>query len=138
MGGNKCRALLKKALDLENELPDKYSIFAVALHWFSQVATACFGKKPIEVNGVSYEDLISEFHKAYLAYKINTIPKVHAVLVHVPEWCNMTGKRPGSVSEQASESAHHDFKNTWEHHNVALDNPRYLCSSSIQYNSLQI
>ncbi len=85
MEGNKFTALLKKAVDLGKEVPVKYSIIAFALHRFSKVVTVCFGKKLIEVNVVSYEDLIWKFHKAYLACKSNTTPKLHAVLIHVPE-----------------------------------------------------
>ncbi len=141
MEGNKCRTLLKKAVDLGKELPDKYRVFAVALHRFSKVVTSCFGKDLVLVDNKAYEQLILEFHEVYLACRISMTPKVHAVIMHVPEWCYREGKGLGHASEQASESVHHDFKAKWQHFKVREDNPRFgdsLLRCVVAYNSLHI
>ncbi len=137
MEGNKCRALLKKAVDLGKELPDKYRVYAVALHRFGKVVTACFSKELVKVEGKTYEELIQEFHEVFLACQINQTPKVHTVLVHVPEWCYRQQKGLGYASEQASESVHYDFRKKWEHFKVREDKRfgESLKSCVIQYNS---
>ncbi len=138
MEGNKCRTLLKKAVDLGKELPDKYRVFAVALHRLGKVVTSCFSKELVEVEGKNYEQLIQEFHEVYLACQISITPKVHALLIHVPEWCFKNQVGLGHVSEQASESVHHDFKKKWEHFKVREDNKKFgekLKSCIVQYNS---
>ena len=141
MEGNKCRALLKQAVDLGKQLPDKYRVFAVALFRFSKVVTACFSKDLVQVDGKGYEELIYDFHQVYLACGISMTPKVHAVIMHVPQWCHRQGKGLGHASEQASESVHHDFKKKWENFKVREDNPRFgerLLSCVVQYNSSHI
>ncbi len=141
MEGNKCRALLKQAVDLGKQLPQQYRVFAVALIRFSKVVTACFSKELVIVDGKEYQDLIPEFHQAYLDCGISITPKVHAVIMHVPEWCARKGKGLGLVSEQASESVHHDFRKKWEHFKVQENNPRFgnnLRNCIVHYNSSHI
>ncbi len=138
MEGNKCRLLLKKAVDLGKELPSKYRVYAIALHRFGQVVTSCFSKDLVQVGGKNYEELIQEFHEVYLACGIRPTPKVHAVVTHVPEWCYKNQKGLGFASEQASESVHHDFKKRWEHFKVREDNKRFgerIKSCVVQYNT---
>ena len=60
-----------------------------------------------------YGESIKKFTNAYLKLGISITPKVHAVMYHVEEFCNLSGRGLGPWSEQAGESVHHDFKNTW-------------------------
>ena len=46
--------------------------------------------------------------------EISVTPKVHAVMFHIEEFCDMTGKGLGPLSEQTSESLHHEFTESWK------------------------
>ena len=141
--GNKCRALLKSACDLGRQLPTKYKVFAVALAHFNKVVTACFGKELQQEDETQkgWEDVIRGFHEVYLACNISITPKVHAVLVHVPQWCAKFKRGLGYASEQASEAVHHDFKTRWGHYKVNSQNPNYgdhLLRCVVSYNGLHV
>ena len=76
-----------------------------ALHWYGSYG---FELAP------DYQSKIRKFSRAYLDLRINVTPKVHAVMHHISEFCEKTGRGLGPWSEQASESIHHDFKQTWQ------------------------
>ena len=104
---------------------------------------ACFGKTLLSVPDSSgklksFEELIFDFHQAYLKLRISVTPKVHALVVHVPQWCHRNGVGLGSVSEQASESVHFDFGKKWELFKLHEDNKRFpqkLRDCVVSYNS---
>ena len=50
----------------------------------------------------------------YLSLEIDVTPKVHAVMYHVSEFCELKGMGLAPWSEQTSESVHHDFNLLWE------------------------
>lgn len=139
---NKCRALLKNAIDLGKLLPDGLKIFAVSLERFNRVVTSCFGKRLIPVsdsNGrnKNYEELILEFHQTFLKLNIPPTPKLHALMVHVPMWCHRNQTGLGARSEQASEAVHFDFSKKWEHFCVKESNKMFgdrLARCVAQYN----
>ncbi len=144
MEGNQCRKLLKKSLDLIPHLPQKYKLFGLALHRFDDVVSSCFG---MHVVG-DFEKSISDFKAAYGALGLSVTPKIHATVVHVPEWIKRhearTGQRVGLgyASEQASESVHRDFLNRWEQgYKVSESNDKYadqLLRCVVRYNSSHI
>jgi len=141
MEGNKCRLLLRNALELAQTLPDQYKVFALAMQRFEWVVQSCFGKDLITVREMNFEQTIFEFHQTYARLQISMTPKVHAVVVHVPQWCHKHNKGLGVVSEQASESVHYDFKKKWEHYQIHEGNERYsdhLLRCVVAYNSLHI
>ena len=57
---------------------------------------------------------IQAFASAYISLPINITPKVHVVVFHIEEFCDMTGRGLAPWSEQTGESCHHDFNQTWE------------------------
>ena len=68
---------------------------------------ACFG----QTLDPDYKTYISSFADAYVKLGIDVTPKVHAVLVHVPQslYLNL-GHGLGLWSKQALESLHFDFE----------------------------
>ena len=73
---------------------------------------------------------------------ISITPKVHAVIVHLPEWLDL-GKGPlGNYSEQATESCHYDFLHTLRNYSY---NPQLIDQvgeqvyrAVIKYNALHL
>ena len=49
---------------------------------------------------------------------ISVTPKIHAVMYHIAEFCQMTGRGLDPWNEQAGESVHHDFNETWKRFQV--------------------
>ena len=71
---------------------------------------ACFG----QTLDPDYKTYIRSFADAYVKLGIDVTPKVHAVLVHVPQFLDQNpGHGLGLWSEQASESVHYDFGDLW-------------------------
>ena len=61
-----------------------------------------------------YVSDIESFKHAYLDLCYPASPKVHALLVHVPEFITRTGKSVGIFSEQSCETYHSVFQNNWK------------------------
>ena len=97
--------------DLQDLCPSnpQVKLFAEAFKALNEVVSACYGYELQK----GYKTKINNFRRTYLALGISVTPKVHAVFHHVSEFCDLTKKGLGSWSEQASESIHHDFKQTW-------------------------
>ena len=70
---------------------------------------------------------------------ISVTPKVHAVMHHVDDFCEMTGRGLGSWSEQTGESVHHDINETWKKFKINdVERPVYaehLLKAVSMYNS---
>ena len=110
--GNDSRKLLKKVDQLEGLAPNNKVVkkYAKAFKALNDVVHACYGYDLAD----DYLVKISSFSVAYLNLKINVTPKIHAVMHHISEFCKKTRRGLGPWSEQASESIHHDFKQTWQ------------------------
>ena len=110
--GNDSRKLLKKVDQLEGLCPTngKVKKFAKTFMALNDVVSACYGFELAP----DYQSKIRMFSSAYLDLRINVTPKLHAVMHHISEFCEKTGRGLGLWSEQASESIHHDFKQTWQ------------------------
>ena len=135
--GNQTKTLLEKSSDLEASVPPHLTGFARCLAKFNEVRLACFGQdlKP------GYKERITEFHQAFLCLGLNVTPKVHAVIVHIPQFCDKTGKGLGYWSEQASESVHSDFKltnNRFKVNQAHPDHPEKMLRAVVKYNSSHI
>ena len=78
------------------------------LEAFNTVRKSCFG----QTCSPTYKIDIQNFAHAYLDLKLPTIiPKVHCVVVHVPQFLELhPGKGLGFFSEQATEHIHSDFE----------------------------
>ena len=85
-----------------------------AFRSFDSVVEACYGKKLHP----GFQKKIAVFAMDYLKLGISVTPKVHAVLFHVAEFCLLTGQGLCPWSEQAGESVHHHFKQTWKNYKV--------------------
>ena len=110
--GNSSRALLKKTDQLEGLCPSNNIVkkFANAFKALNDVVAVCYGYEL----AADYVAKIKKFSGAYLELGINITPKVHNLVHHLQEFCALTGRGLGPWSEQASESIHHDFKQTWQ------------------------
>ena len=60
-----------------------------------------------------YIENITAFRQAYLDLDIPVTPKIHAIFVHIPQFCKLMNVGLGRFSEQASESVHCGFKSVW-------------------------
>lgn len=137
MEGNQCRKLLLKLNLLEKVLPKSLHSYLKALKDFDRVRLSCFG----QTLQAGYEQSIDDFHKSYLDLKIPVTPKVHALIVHVKQFCKKNNVSLGPYSEQSSESVHADFKEIWKHNSVDISHPDFgkrLFSSVLKYNSLHV
>ena len=118
--GNACITLLHHVKKLQElQCPEKY---VKAFAKFGDVVKACYGKE----FGKDAPVLISEFGDLFKNLQLVITPKVHAVLVHIVEFCSEYQTGLGVWSEQASEAVHFDFEaSTWQRYKVADCNPRY-------------
>lgn len=135
--GNKCKMILERSSMLMEELPQDLRKFAEALMAFDEVRKACFSMD-LHPN---YKEYIDNFKSTYLKLGIPLTPKVHCIITHVPQFCEVTGLGLGKFSEQASESVHYDFLKVWEHYKVPEENVNFshkLLRAVVKYNSLHI
>ena len=133
--GNHCRLLLNNIELLKSKLVESNSLNHVrpivhALEAFKLVKDACFG----QTLDPQFEMIIDQFGMAWAKTGMSFAPKIHAVLVHVPQFLNAKAEehrfrqekegKPmsertafsrglGYWSEQASESVHNDFHSLW-------------------------
>jgi len=69
---------------------------------------------------------VEQFKIAFSDLGINITPKIHAVIHHIPEFCEMKQRGLGPWSEQSSEAAHHDFTQTWNRYKVkSYEHPEF-------------
>jgi hypothetical protein len=135
--GPACKKLLQKAEELRNILPRRLRRYASALKEFDLVRLACFGDS---LNS-DFETRIHQFKATYTGLGLSVTPKLHVLFHHVPEFCSRRDKGLGSFSEQATESAHSDFRTTWQRYQRPLNHPQYrgnLLQAVVNYNSFHI
>ena len=56
---------------------------------------------------------------------IRVTPKIHALFVHVKQFCSKNKLPLGAFSEQASESVHANFKTVWKHFTVDINHSEF-------------
>ena len=115
----------------------KFAMLCISHGKFNIVRKACFGKQLAP----GYKESIEEFKTAFLKLNISIFPKIHALFVHVPQFCDRKKVGLGGFSEQASESVHSDFRKIWERFKLPLDHQDYsqnLLRTVLKYNSQHI
>ena len=113
--GNESRKLLNNVDKLEALSPPiQCERFIIAFKSFNEVVSSCYG----EDLKADYLRKIKIFSNDYMKLNISVTPKIHAVMYHIAEFCQMTGRGLGPWSEQAGESVHHDFNETWKRFQV--------------------
>ena len=136
--GNDCRKVLRKVESLKERCPDHLGVYVTVLKLFDTVVKDCFGSDLSK----NYRKSIKNFSIAYRQLGISITPKVHAVLFHVEDFCEFTGKGLGPWSEQTSESLHQEFSKCWKKFFVkSTDNPVYperFLAAVQHFNSLNI
>ena len=75
-----------------------------------------------------YIQVLEDFNDNVMNLGLNIGPKVYAVFFHVHQSaCKRLGRGIRFYSEQALESAHHDFCLTWDEYKINLpENPTYI------------
>ncbi|CAL4120384.1 unnamed protein product, partial [Meganyctiphanes norvegica] len=137
--GNHCHSMLQNVDKLRRISPLHILKYVAVFDHFSKVVHSTFGMTLRE----GYEDEINKFTVAFMDLGISVTLKVHMVLAHVSPFCRKFGAL-GWYSEQATESAHSDFKkNTWEKHNLQrpighLDYSQMLLNAVIVHNSTRV
>ena len=77
------------------------------LEAFNDVRKSCFG----QTCDPKFKEYIAVFAYAYVDLKISITPKVHCVIVHIPQFLALhPGKGLGFFSEQATEHLHSDLE----------------------------
>ena len=112
--GNDSRKLLKHCDDLDVLCPEEFKQYVKTFKAFNDVVGGCYGRN-LETN---YLKKIEKFKAEYLKLGISVMPKVHAVMYHIGEFCEIKGMGLSPWSEQTAESLHHDFNQVWENYKV--------------------
>lgn len=135
--GNSCSLLLKKVDLLRRDSALGCLKYVDAFQAFKSVVDACFSRR-LEEN---FEENIVKFKDSYMSLNISVTPKVHAVFFHVADFCKRHQRGLAFYSEQAMESVHFDFQQTWEKFKVSETNPDY-CNALLRavcvYNSCHL
>lgn len=133
--GNTCITLLNNLHLLHTLSPPSCCKFVETFRCFKRVVDSCYGKDL----HAQYHARIQDFKNSYLHLGIPVTPKIHAVMYHVHEFCELKDTGLGPFSEQSVESLHQDFQNAWEKVSVSsTSNPRYgerLLKAVQMYNS---
>ena len=138
MEGNDCRKILKNVDKLEERCPPEFNQYVKAFRRFNNVVEICYGYSLAE----NYKDIIQIFKTDFLKLKISITPKVHAVMYHTAEFCDIVGTGLGPYSEQTSESLHQEFKKCWKNCFVKSNDhttyPEHLLDAVRTFNSMSI
>ena len=73
--------------------------------------------------------------------QLSVTTKAHVIFTHVLQQIERTGQALGVLSEQAFESVHYDFLETWKRFKVPIDHKDYgqkLLNAVVNYNSFHI
>ena len=136
VNGNGCRLLLRSTDKLAANCSIQCLPFVMAFRAFETVVNACFSSN-LDSN---YKTFINEF-KTYFDLEISITPKVHAVIYHIPEFCDRHQRGLGLFSEQASEAVHSNFAMTMENYkfnDTHCEFPSQLLKAVNAYNSLHL
>ena len=112
--GNDSRKLLKQTADLKELCPIEHESYVKTFQSFNEVVRACYSMNLDR----DYQERIDDFRRSYMNLGVSVTPKVHAVMYHVGEFCEMKGMGLTPWSEQTTEALHHDFNQTWESYKV--------------------
>lgn len=82
---------------------------------------------------------IELFKTNFLNSDLKVTPKIHAIFYHITDFCEMAKVGLGVYNEQASESVHYDFLNTWKNYKVNTNHHQFgdrLLSAVKHYNAI--
>ena len=136
--GPACKKLLLQVGLLTQQLPLHLKKYGFALNHLNEVRLACFGPK---LDETGFKRKLGKFKEAYLQLGVAVTPKLHCIFTHVDQFCSKTGKSLGPLSEQAVESLHHDFAQTWARYAMPPQHPQFgerLLQATINYNSFHL
>ena len=122
--GNQCKKLLNNVDSLEKLFAANQTIgleYVDAYKKLLNVVNSCF----TNILQDDYKTSLDEFKESFQKLKIPVTPKIHAIFFHVEEFCLSHGLGLGFFNEQAFESVHHDYSQTWTKYKVMMDNPKY-------------
>jgi hypothetical protein len=116
--GNECNKVLRNLESLAEVLPSPLSVFMLTLKSFRDVVSSCFGF----LLDPYFRDVLAKFKINFLAlhrqFNVSVTNKIHIILTHVQEFCEMTDKALGEFSEQETENAHTAYDDTWNRYKV--------------------
>ena len=98
---------------LDEAFPKEFKNYVDIFNSFNEVVITCYSRNLDK----DYRKKIDYFKKKCLNLEISVTPKVHAVIYHVSEFCELKGMGLTPWSEQ-TESLHHDFNQVWENYKV--------------------
>ena len=127
--GADCKKLLERidVLEtmMENESLTEDGVKVLrAIEAFELVRQKCFRIKL----QTDYKIVIRNFESAYKELGISVTSKVHAVFDHIEQFLDQhdSDHGLGFYSEQASESAHHDFFSLWQNGVFRMDAAQHI------------
>ena len=116
--GNECNKVLRNLESLAEVLPSPFYSFMSTLESFRDVVSSCFGF----LLDPFFRDVLARFKINFLAlhrqFNVSVTNKIHIILTHVQEFCEMTDKALGEFSEQETENAHTAYDDTWNRYKV--------------------
>ena len=135
--GPDCKELLDNIESLIKILKKKeHKIYGVTLEAFNRIRKASFGMELAD----NLEDLVEDFTVFFKKIGIPIFPKVHVIMHHLVEFTSRHGPL-GPFCEQAFESAHYAFWNTWQNFKRDIGHPQYadhLKRAAIDFNNTRI
>lgn len=138
--------MLKFANELTEILPPHLKQYGFALQQLEGVIESSFGKVLMED---VYKERIKTFERTFRSLphakdeekQLSVTTKAHVIFTHVLQQIERTGQALGVLSEQAFESVHYDFLETWKRFKVPIDHKDYgqkLLDAVVNYNSFHI
>lgn len=128
--GNACRKLLQEADSLNDPKIYKEVGFFRILPFIStfkamnKLVTNSFSvRKP----GEGLDNIIDNIRNSFLSTGVSESLKIHIATRHVKQCLNfLSGDGLGLWSEQAGESIHREFLNTWKRYKInSMEHPQY-------------
>ena len=146
--GNQARKFVKLGKKLEEEARKIKRVssavraiqFAKTLKYFNDVVVACFGQ---ELDEETYREKIDIFKNQYRMLDISVTPKVHMVFAHISDFLELKDEVSGlgKWTEQAMESAHHEFKSEWNLKRLDVTHPKFgenFYQAVVRFNSKRV
>ena len=134
--GENAVKLMNNADSLIAELPSDLKQYGRVLKKFNAVRLSCFGQTLDE----DYQAKIDAFEASFKKLNMNSFPKIHHIVKHVPQFCERYGPL-GPYSEQTFESVHQEFAKTWARFRRPMgtsDYDTFLMKAVIDFNTLRI
>ena len=115
--GNDCKRMVGAgsvdflmAVAVESGVGHVVKPYVDVLRCMDKISSSCFGNQL----DPEYKSHIEEFRQLWTATGKKFFPLAHALVFHVPQFCEERDMALGPFSAQAGESLHHAFKVQWE------------------------